>query len=859
MLINGIWARVFLPLPGHFNNYSISVKPDTLKPTTDTLRKQVDTLRPAIDPNAFDSEVHYEAEDSIRMELENKKAYLYGNAMVHYNDFDLKAAYIEIDNKNSLITAVGVPDSTGKIQGSPQFKQGKDEMKCEKVIYNIKTKKGKIFGILTKQNEFFIFGEAVKKDTNNVMYIKKMKCIPCEFEDANIYFRASRAKIIPNDKIVTGSVFLEISNIPTPLGLPFGFFPNVKKEKSKTGILMPSYGYSATQGFYLMNMGYFLPISNKMQLNLYGNLYSNGSWSLGGNGAGPLIRYKVNYKYSGTFDLAYSRNVTGIPEDNPVFGSKRDGNALTKVNNFKIIWTHSQDNRYDPTIRFSSSVNIGSAGFGRYNNQSQTNYLTSTLLSNISFTKMFRSSTLTINMSDNQNLITHLLHVDAPQLTYMVNRMFPFKNQAHTSQNWLDKLYIDYSLQSKASLNINDTVLKKIGLSGALSAAQYGLMQSIPIGTNISLFNYFTLNPQATFQQYTAFQTSEEKYDTSTKTINAFPRNTPKLAFDQNYQINLTTKVYGDFLFRSKLIKQIRHQLIPTIGFVFHPDMQKGNLNFYKVVPNAPTLTRYSIFENNIFGGPAGPESGAITFNLNNTVDAKVRKTTDTSVSYKKVNIIQMLSIGGSYDLAAQKNKLSLINLTARSSFFKNIVNVSFASVFDPYALNYKGQRSDTLSIKEGGSIARFTSCNFSMNGTLSNTKIKSLQNSKQPFSISLNYTLQFVKGVNIPATHIQNSDNITLIPGVNTPNSYTQNLMATFSVKPTTKWKFDVTTGYDFKVNNISYTRFTIYRDLRCWEARITWVPLGQSKQYMLTINLKTASLRDIKIPKQKLWQDNL
>ena len=135
-------------------------------------------------------------------------------------------------------------------------------------------------------------------------------------------------------------------------------------------------------------------------------------------------------------------------------------------------------------------------------------------------------------MSDNQNLITHLLHVDAPQLTYMVNRMFPFKNQAHTSQNWLDKLYIDYSLQSKASLNINDTVLKKIGLSGALSAAQYGLMQSIPIGTNISLFNYFTLNPQATFQQYTAFQTSEEKYDTSTKTINAFPRNTPKLAFD---------------------------------------------------------------------------------------------------------------------------------------------------------------------------------------------------------------------------------------------------------------------------------------------------------------------------------------
>jgi hypothetical protein len=77
--------------------------------------------------------------------------------------------------------------------------------------------------------------------------------------------------------------------------------------------------------------------------------------------------------------------------------------------------------------------------------------------------------------------------------------------------------------------------------------------------------------------------------------------------------------------------------------------------------------------------------------------------------------------------------------------------------------------------------------------------------------------------------------------------------------MKPTPNWKFDITSGYDFKLKNVSYTRFTIYRDLRCWEAHITWVPFGYSKQYMLTLNLKVHSLRDIKIPKQKLWQDNL
>jgi hypothetical protein len=213
-----------------------------------------------------------------------------------------------------------------------------------------------------------------------------------------------------------------------------------------------------------------------------------------------------------------------------------------------------------------------------------------------------------------------------------------------------------------------------------------------------------------------------------------------------------------------------------------------------------------------------------------------------------------MLSIGGSYDFAAAKNKLSLMNLSARTSFFKNVVGVSFVSVFDSYALNKYGNRSDTLLASFSKKIARFTSCNFSANATLTNAKIKSLANSKQPFSITLNYNLSFVKGGITSSGNLENPSSTTTIP-----NAYTQNLGTTFSMKPTPNWKFDITSGYDFKLKNISYTRFTIYRDLRCWESHITWVPFGYSKQYMITLNLKVNSLRDIKIPKQKLWQDNL
>jgi hypothetical protein len=49
----------------------------------------------------------------------------------------------------------------------------------------------------------------------------------------------------------------------------------------------------------------------------------------------------------------------------------------------------------------------------------------------------------------------------------------------------------------------------------------------------------------------------------------------------------------------------------------------------------------------------------------------------------------------------------------------------------------------------------------------------------------------------------------------------------------PTKFWKVGVTSGYDFNTQRMSYTRVSLYRDLKCWEARIDWVPFGPAKSY--------------------------
>ena len=50
-----------------------------------------------------------------------------------------------------------------------------------------------------------------------------------------LIFVLEEQKAIPNKKIITGPAFLYIEDIPTPLFVPLGYFPNTKNQSS--GIL----------------------------------------------------------------------------------------------------------------------------------------------------------------------------------------------------------------------------------------------------------------------------------------------------------------------------------------------------------------------------------------------------------------------------------------------------------------------------------------------------------------------------------------------------------------------------------------------------------------------------------------------
>ena len=80
-----------------------------------------DTIPPTpkvISPNAITSLVEYSAKDSVVNDLQRRYIYLFGGAVVKYEDMELRADYIEIDFKHNELYASGVADSTGLLHGN---------------------------------------------------------------------------------------------------------------------------------------------------------------------------------------------------------------------------------------------------------------------------------------------------------------------------------------------------------------------------------------------------------------------------------------------------------------------------------------------------------------------------------------------------------------------------------------------------------------------------------------------------------------------------------------------------------------------------------------------------------------------
>jgi lipopolysaccharide assembly outer membrane protein LptD (OstA) len=803
--------------------------------TTATVSKNfaVDTL--STSNNDLKSKVHYTAEDSIRFDIESEKVYLYGKAKVIYEDIELNAAVVEVNWNTKMLYAKGRTDSLGNDADLPIFKQKEDQFTALAVTYNFDTRKGKITQVNTKQGDGFILGETVKRIDENNYFIKNGAYTTCDLPHPHYSISANKLKVVQNNKVITGPAYLVIADVPTPLAIPFGYFPTSKGRAS--GILFPAYGESSRLGFYFKDGGYYFGIGDVVDFALTGDIYTLGSWATKLNSS-----YANRYHFAGNVALSYSEIRTSEKEL-PDFNLYKD---------FFVRWSHRQDPKARPSSIFSANVNAGSSRFYQNNISSANNYLTNTFQSSIAWSKSWpgKPYSLSTSLSHSQNTITHAVSLSLPNVNFSVNRLYPFKKKFATgTEKWFEKIGISYTGNLQNSIQTVDSLLFK---KESAKDFRYGISHSIPVSTSLKVLKHFTLSPSINYNERWYLQTIRKKFVEEINTVDIDTINGFRAARDFLISTSLNTRIYGLVQIKKGKIAAIRHVMSPTITYGYRPDFSDPSFNAYKVyqLDSFGNTGIYSIFENGIYGGPPAGKYGVIGFNLDNNLEMKVRSETDTAVNLKKIKIFESLAAGVSYNTAADSLNWSNINVNARTTLFDR-VNLNLSGSFDPYITDSNGGRINVTELEKNDRLARLTSATGSVSFNLNSSSPKSSTKGTEAELNAINSRPGDYVDYNIPYTLAVNY-NIAYSKAGLLAAQVNQTLNFSGDISVTPKWKITFNSGYDFTAKDVSYTSLGIYRDLHCWEMRANWVPFGFQENYYFQINVKSSILQDLKLSKK-------
>lgn len=834
----------------------------------------VDSLKAGSDLKA---KVSYTATDSIIFDMETDMLYLYGNVKIEYEQTKLEAAQVIIDWKAENMHAEGIEGPDGEMVGTPVFYEGEQQYNSREMDYNFRTQKGRIKGGRLIEQDGFILAEVAKRMPDGTFNAKGGRFTTCDHEDPHFFIQSSKIKVLPNDQIVSGPLKLFIADFPMPIIIPFGFIPKMEEDRRRSGIVLPQYGDSPERGFFLRNLGFYTPIGENFDLLLEGDIFTRGGWRIGARSS-----YRLRYRYSGSFNLEY-----GVRR----FGERTDPDA-SRTSTWRIGWNHNHP--IDPKTRFSASVNISSSNTIRELSLNQADFFTNNVNSSVSFQKTFGASPFSMNMtvSHRQDLNKSTMSMDLPTLNFTMRRLSPFENVSDKkSMEWLTRLGLTYNMQGSQRLQTipdslfipilfrtqdsvdlyqNDTTFERTPVS---SFYDIGVRHTASLSTSIKLFQYINIAPSFNYEGYNYFESQEYAYNEESREVESTV--TPGLSFlhQFNTAVSASTNLFGIYQFRGRRQFAIRQRITPSVSYNLRPDFSDPSWGYYQEVQvdSLGNTRRFNRFQTGIYGSPSQGESQSIGFSLTNVFEMKYRKKEsfkpdfdEKEDPFERGRLLDNLSLSTSYNFAADSFRLSPFRLSARTQLFNNKLNINASATMDPYAFVLDGEgggrRVSTLAFRDDGSLGRITNAQVSMSTSFRSQQTRNKQKSEDfdeaeyqrirnsmynyvdfdvPWSLNLSYNLSYRKSS----------------PVVDPTVTQTFRLSGDFNFTP--KWKIGFTSGYDFRRNDISQTNVSVYRDLHCWEMSFSWVPFGQLRSYVLTINVKSPTLRDLRLNKRDQWQD--
>ncbi|RYG42635.1 MAG: LPS-assembly protein LptD, partial [Chitinophagaceae bacterium] len=227
---------------------------DTI-PGRDTLVQKIDTFSVKMSKDTLSAPVQYFAEDSVVVQIRNKKILLYGKTKTEYQDVVLTAPIVAVDQSTQTMTAFNKRDSAGTVLEEAHFTQGENNFTSDTIVYNFKTQKGITRNTFTQSGEMFVSGELIKKVSETVTFVQRGIFTTCNLDEPHFGFRANKLKVINKKVAVSGPAHPEFEGVPIPVYIPFGFYPMSQGRKS--GLLPPQFETNDQFGLGLTGLGYY--------------------------------------------------------------------------------------------------------------------------------------------------------------------------------------------------------------------------------------------------------------------------------------------------------------------------------------------------------------------------------------------------------------------------------------------------------------------------------------------------------------------------------------------------------------------------------------------------------------------------
>ncbi|MEX2464211.1 MAG: putative LPS assembly protein LptD [Balneolaceae bacterium] len=810
--------------------------------------------------------VNFQARDSLTFNFKGQRiANLFGSSNVSHSSGELSSGTIELDLNMSQVHAFSTtPDDTLSF---PVLKQENTDLRSRRILFNYETEKGKFEVAEIQVDDGYLIGTQVKNVSRTEVFVEDGIYSTCPPDHMYYYIKAQKMKVVDEEEIFFTNARLYILDIPYPLLFPFGYVP-AGIDQRRSGLLEPTYVFQNTsaRGLGLQNLGWFQYINDYLTAQASFDIFTSGTFF-----SESRIQYSKTGNYNGNITLGYSSE-RGLEPTDPDF---------TQTKTRRIAITHNQ--QLTPFSNISANINLRSADYFRRNSFNIDDRAETSSTSRVSYRFSHPEGTYNFSVTSNlnQQFSTNVTRLTGPEMNFSLRQFSPFKSNRPglSDEKWYERISVTYRNNFRSEYNFTpidrdsadvnwfqallDPSLHREA-TGDDRHISYGFVQRADMSASqIIPSQFINMSANLNFNEYWYPSSIRRELNEEENRLETVQKPGFITARDFSSSLNFSTTFYGISQIKIGNFEGLRHTIRPNISFGYSPDFSDEKWGYFREV-ESDTLGNtqtYSIFQNELFGGPSAGEQQTVSFGITNIFETKrVRRDSTGEVTSNNLRIIDNLSATSNYNFAADSLNFGRVNISLSSRVVDGL-RFSAGASYSVYARNENGTEINTFIWEDSNKYLQPISYNLSLSTTIrsggesgSRTRISTpayrpydpydqaffgpvdrrfnidpIQDYSSTFQMGLDFsyrwTYQF--GRDARKSAVLNANNIR------------------FNLTP--KWSVSTRIGYDFIEKELTPSQFSLRRSMICWDLSFQFNPFGEFQYYTFRLSLTGGQIQSL------------